>query len=169
MSNFKKVLSFAMALFMVFQMGSVSFAADSNSKMKELKKTSETGVTIKQGVEDTSINLNLWPGEGGAPQVTKIELADYGWLDNGNFAVIIKVYGYGRDNTTFNGNKISYIDSEGFILYGTGVDGFYYLYDCGPIEQAGTYTFKTTFTSTNSPYKQVYFSSLLHLINLTLE
>ncbi len=97
--------------------------------------------------------------------MTEIQLADYDWLENGNFGVIIKVYGYGSDNTTFDGHSISWIEREPFIISGTGADGFYYLYDCGPVIEEGNYRFATTFTSTNFPYSQRSFSTTFTFSN----
>lgn len=101
------------------------------------------------------------PGTGVAPQITKIELYDYGWLENGNFGVMLKVTGYGNDRNAafFNGQSISSERKDYFINYGTTADGWYYLYDCGPITACGTYLFETTFTSTNSPYTKVPFQT----------
>ena len=104
--------------------------------------------------------LQFHPGDGPAPQVTSISLYKYGWLTNGNFGVTIKVYGYGSDTTTFDGRSISWIHQEPFIISGTGADGFYYTYDCGPITQAGSYRFNTTFRSTNFPNTTRSFSTV---------
>lgn len=81
------------------------------------------------------------------------------WPENGNFGVILKVYGFGRDNTTFDGRNISWIKQDLFTDFGTIADGSYYLYDCGPITKAGRYEFKTTFTSINFPYGQKSYST----------
>ena len=83
-----------------------------------------------------------------------------GYIVNGNFGVTIKVYGYGSDTTTFDGRSISWIHQEPFIISGTGADGFYYTYDCGPITQAGSYRFNTTFRSTNFPNTTRSFSTV---------
>jgi hypothetical protein len=68
--------------------------------------------------------------------------------------------GYGSDTTTFDGRSISWIHQEPFIISGTGADGFYYTYDCGPITQAGSYRFNTTFRSTNFPNTTRSFSTV---------
>ena len=70
------------------------------------------------------------------------------------------LYGYGSDTTTFDGRSISWIHQEPFIISGTGADGFYYTYDCGPITQAGSYRFNTTFRSTNFPNTTRSFSTV---------
>ncbi len=167
----KKVIAFALALTMLMGMGTMVSAAEKESGIPELAKTNEEGMTAS--VADDLENLTFeiagneegisplwWPGDGPAPQVTRIELEDFGWLQNGNFGVILKVYGYGRDVTTFNGRTISWIEQEPFIISGTGADGFYYLYDCGAITAAGSYPFKSIFTSTNSPHRQVTFNDV---------
>ena len=58
----------------------------------------------------------------------------------------------------FTGNNVSTI-IDGPIS-GTGADGFYYTYDCGPITQAGSYRFNTTFRSTNFPNTTRSFSTV---------
>ena len=72
----------------------------------------------------------------------------------------IRRNGYGSDTTTFDGRSISWIHQEPFIISGTGADGFYYTYDCGPITQAGSYRFNTTFRSTNFPNTTRSFSTV---------
>lgn len=91
---------------------------------------------------------------GTAPQVTRIELYNFGFMENGNFGVILKVTGYGNDmrRAFFNGNPLSSKQVGYFINYGNTADGFYWLYDCGPITEAGSYPFTTTYKSTNAPY-----------------
>ena len=73
---------------------------------------------------------------------------------------VYKRQGYGSDTTTFDGRSISWIHQEPFIISGTGADGFYYTYDCGPITQAGSYRFNTTFRSTNFPNTTRSFSTV---------
>lgn len=167
----KKVIVFALALTMLMGMGTMAFAAENESGIPELAKTNEEGMAVSAtddlegltfeiaGNED-GISPLWWPGDGPAPQVTKIQLERYGWLENGNFGVILKVYGYGSDVTTFNGKTIKWIEREPFIISGTGADGFYYLYDCGPITAEGSYPFISTFTSTNSPHKKVTYNDV---------
>lgn len=100
------------------------------------------------------------PGDGPAPQVSQIQLANYGILEsNGHFCVILKVNGYGSDITYFNGQRVYWFQQDPFIEYGIGADGFYYWYDCGEVTQAGTYSFSSTFTSTNFPYTQRSYST----------
>ena len=165
----KKVIAFALALTMLMGMGTMVSAAEKDSGIPELAKTNEEGLTVdlesiqesltgESVIGEDEVSPLWWPGDGPAPQVTSISLYDAGWLDNGNFGVIIKVYGYGSDTTTFNGRSISWFRQDPFIISGTGADGFYYWYDCGPITQAGNYTFATTFRSTNFPYTQRSFS-----------
>ena len=137
LKKIKKVIAFALALTMLMGMGTMVSAAEKESSIPE-----------------------WWPGDGPAPQVTSISLYKYGWLTNGNFGVTIKVYGYGSDTTTFDGRSISWIHQEPFIISGTGADGFYYTYDCGPITQAGSYRFNTTFRSTNFPNTTRSFSTV---------
>lgn len=167
----KKVIAFALALTMLMGMGTMAFAAEKENSIPELAKTNEEGMTVGvtnnhegltvEGVDNEEGISPLWqPGDGPAPQVTKIELEGYGWLQNGNFGVILKVYGYGSDTTTFNGKSVSWIEKEPFIISGTGADGFYYLFDCGPITAPGSYSFRSTFRSTNFPYKEVTYTDV---------
>lgn len=156
----KKVIVFALALTMLMGMGTTAFATEMESTIPKLAKTNEEGMKVDISENEGGISTLWWPGDGPAPQVTKIELEDYGWLENGNFGVILKVYGYGSDVTTFNGIRISWIEQEPFIISGTGADGFYYLYDCGAVTSTGSYPFKSVFTSTNSPHKQVTFNDV---------
>ena len=168
----KKVIVFALTLTMLMGMGTVAFAAEKEGSVPELAKTNQDGMTVniadnQEGLTSEIVGNNeegisplWWPGDGPAPQVTKIELENYGWLENGNFGVILKVYGYGSDVTTFNGKSISWIEQEPFIISGTGADGFYYLYDCGAITSPGSYPFRSTFTSTNFPNKKVTFNDV---------
>lgn len=167
----KKVIAFALALTMLMGMGTMAFAAEKESGIPELAKTNEEGMTVNVADDLESLTVEIagnedgisplvWPGDGPAPQVTKIELENFGWLENGNFGVILKVYGYGRDVTTFNGKTISWIEQEPFIISGTGADGFYYLYDCGAITSEGSYPFQSIFTSTNFPYSKVTFNDV---------
>lgn len=169
LKRIKKVMAFALALTMLMGMGTMAFAAEKESGIPELAKTNEEGVTVNVADNQEDLTFEtaeneegispLWlPGDGAAPQVTQIELVDYGWLENGNFGVIIQVYGYGSDYTTFAGRTISWIEKEPFVTSGTSVDGFYYLFDCGEITSPGKYIFKTVFTSTNPPHRQVIFN-----------
>ncbi|WP_333649120.1 hypothetical protein [Lacrimispora sp.] len=120
---------------MLLGLNMVSYASNDNGKI-ELDKLDKLGSLedmanspeAKQGI----VTPMLWAGEK-IPQVTSIDLYDYGTLDNGNFAGIIRVMGYGKEDTRFDGNKISYIESTPIVLWGTGADGFLYLYDCGKI------------------------------------
>lgn len=112
------------------------------------------------GVMLLGINTTVsagWPGTGGAPQVTQINFVKVGKLANGNRSVKIKVYGYGREYATLNGNYVKCVETTPFVAYGTTVDGFYYTYDCGNLPP-GKYTFQSRHTSTNFPYRQLSFS-----------
>lgn len=164
--SFMKSVMFILAITMLMGVGTVVSAAERKTNITELFATNEKEVTINATdkvenvmVEKTGEKLEItplwWPGDGPAPQVTKIECERYGWLKNGHWGVVLKVYGYGWDRTTFDGKKISWIREEPFIISGTCADGFYYLYDCGTITSAGNYPFNSTFTSTNFPYKKV--------------
>lgn len=165
MKKTRKFFGLLLVAIMVLGMGTVAFASEYDFQTPALDKLSKEGITAVKDGQGENISPTLWPGDGPAPQVTDIQLADYGWLENGNFGVIIKVYGYGSDNTTFDGQRISWIESEPFIISGTGADGFYYLYDCGPITQEGDYIFATTFTSTNFPYSQRSYSTTFTFTN----
>lgn len=167
----KKVIVFALALTMLMGMGTMASAAEKESGIPELAKTNEEGMTVSVADDLEGLTVEIagnedgvsplwWPGDGPAPQVTKIELENFGWLENGNFGVILKVYGYGSDVTTFNGKTVSWIEQEPFIISGTGADGFYYLYDCGAVTSAGSYPFQSIFTSTNFPYSKVTFNDV---------
>lgn len=160
MKALKKIFVCVLAVTMLMGMSTTAFGAEKESGISKLTRTNEGGVAVTIEGNDGEAAPMWWPGDGPAPQVTKILLYNYGWLENGNFGVILKVYGYGSDTTTFNGRSISWIEQEPFIISGTGADGFYYLYDCGPVTQPGNYSFKSTFRSTNFPYGQVSFSDV---------
>lgn len=153
----KKVLGLFLAVMMLMGFNIISYAANDSGKI-ELSKLDKIGnlTDMAKDIENKKgiVTPMLWTGEK-LPQVTSIDLYDYGTLENGNFAVIIEVMGYGREDTYFNGNKISYIQNSPIVLYGTGADGFLYLYDCGEITNSGNYLFKTTFTSQEYPYSKV--------------
>ena len=167
-----KILALVLALTMIMGMGMMVSAAETESSIPQLAKTNGEGLTVDlTAVQesladegDNGISPLWWAGDGPAPQVTNIVLADAGWLDNGNFGVVLKVYGYGSDTTTFNGRKITWFKKDPFIISGTGADGFYYWYDCGPITAAGDYTFSTTFRSTNHPYTQRSYSRVFPFV-----
>lgn len=108
-------------------------------------------------IKNNRISTFALPGMGPAAQISKIELVYAGELINDHLGVLLKVYGIGRDITTFNGITVPCIYSESFVEYGTGVDGFYYLYDCGEITQSGTYEFVSRHISTNFPYRELTF------------
>lgn len=156
----KKVVAFALALTMLMGMSTAAFAAeDDNQSGKNPfaeEMTSLDNVSSDADVLSGGIDTLVWPGDGPAPQVTRLEIADIGVLNsNGNLCILLKVYGYGRGYTTFNGREIDYVASEPFIISGTGADGFYYLYDCGVKPAVGSYVFYSKFTSTNFPHKVV--------------
>jgi len=153
----KSCISLTLSVLMVFSMFcTTAFAVDDT-----------TSITVDQNDALALPECHISSGAstcgwGGTPaQVTKIELYDCGWLEeSGNFGIILKVTGYGKDNRNafFNGTSVSSKRIGSFINYGNTADGFYYLYDCGPITAAGIYTFKTTFTSTSSPNSKLSFT-----------
>lgn len=150
----KRLFGLILALCMIC--GSLTNASAANVNFVE-----NSGTSAQPTLTPTStpaIQPFAWNGT--AAQVTRIELDGRGWLPNGNWGVRLKVTGYGSDmrRSFFNGNPVSSKNDGYFINYGNCADGFYYLYDCGPITAAGTYTFKTTFRSTNSPYSERTFS-----------
>lgn len=126
----KKIMVFCMAAVMVLGMGTTAFAAENNQGtrnnpfsdvMSELSDPVVGETTIAEGVQP-----KWWPGDGPAPQVTRMEITDIGTLNsNGNLCIVVKVYGYGSDYTTFDGNRVKSIANEPFIISGTGADGFY--------------------------------------------
>lgn len=77
-----------------------------------------------------------------------------------HWGVIIKVTGYGNDNRKAFWNDTQLTSNDKTLHgYWLGPDNktavaFAYLYDCGPITEPGTYTFKTTYVSTNWPYTE---------------
>lgn len=160
LKKIRKVFAFALALTMLMGMSTAVFAAETDNQsgdhpfaeeMTSLDNVSSEVQTLSEGIQPL-----VWPGDGPAPQVTRLEIADIGTLNsNGNLCIVLKVYGYGRGYTTFDGREIDYVASEPFIISGTGADGFYYLYDCGVKPAAGSYVFYSKFTSTNPPHKVV--------------
>lgn len=156
----KKVVAFALVLTMLMGMSTVAFAAETDNQSSKHpfseEMTSLDNVSSESDTLSGGVDVQVWPGDGPAPQVTRLEIADIGVLNsNGNLCVLLKVYGYGSGYTTFNGRKIDYVASEPFIISGTGADGFYYLYDCGVKPAVGNYVFYSKFTSTNFPHKAV--------------
>lgn len=163
-NKMKKYFGLLLVAIMVMGISGITFAMDQPQTLNNLSKEGISVIENEQLDEvsdekNEEISPMAWPGSGSAPQVTSIQLYDYLWLENGNFGVILKVYGYGRDNTTFDGRKISWIKQSLFTDFGTVADGSYYTYDCGPITKAGKYEFKTMFTSTNFPYSQKSYSA----------
>ena len=156
----KKVVAFALALTMLMGMSTFAFAAETDNQSSKHpfseEMTSLDNVSSESDTLSGGVDVQVWPGDGPAPQVTRLEIADIGVLNsNGNLCVLLKVYGYGSGYTTFNGRKIDYVAGEPFIISGTGADGFYYLYDCGVKPAVGNYVFYSKFTSTNFPHKAV--------------
>lgn len=146
----KKLLSFMLAICLIV-CGCVASASDANSA---ITVSNDDIVTVPTQNTKPGISTFAWGGT--AAQITKIELYDYGWMnDSGNFCVLLKVTGYGHDKATFNGKAINSDIVDYFINFGNTADGFIYLYDCGPVTEPGTYPFEVTFTSTNSPYSKL--------------
>lgn len=148
----KKLVSIFLLLCIVFSLSAPAFAADSVSP---ITVNSYDVITIP-----TTTELPIITSRTAAPQVTALELYDYGWIEGtDHWGVIIKVTGYGNDarKAYWNDTQLTVNDKS---LYRHWVDAyrtavaFAYLYDCGPITEPGTYTFETTYTSTNWPYTQ---------------
>lgn len=153
----KKLLSLFLSL-CIFSCCSITALAADTSETITVKPTDVLTIPTSHVLQP------IMPrGNGGdAPPITKIELDSYGWLkDSGNFGIILKVTGYGNDNgrAYFNNQKITSERLDYFINSGFTADGWYWLYDCGPITEPGTYPFKTTFRSTNPPYNNLTFST----------
>lgn len=102
-----------------------------------------------------------WTGET-APIITRIELADYGWLADkpDHFGILLKVTGYGNSTATYNNKKVDFTVTGYFINYGNTADGFYHLYDCGTIpNEGGTYDFDALYRSSSNFTKTLSFST----------
>ncbi len=145
---FKKISISIVSLFMLFIMTSSSFASQVTQDHIDTQKLSKTNA-----------HINLWPGDK-IPQVTSVELYQLGYLQNGNVGIMLKVMGYGRDNTTIDGRRIFAIEQYPIVLSGNGADGFYYVYDLGDLKP-GSYRFVSTFTSNEYPYTQRYYYDTL--------
>lgn len=148
----KKIISILLALFMMFSISAPAFAADSESSIIVDSKDVIVLANPTEPFEMTSRKT--------APQVTALDLYDYGWIEGtDHWGVIIKVTGYGNDvrRAYWNDTQLSSSDKS-LYDYWVGADNavyaFAFLYDCGPITEPGTYTFKTTYKSTNWPYTE---------------
>lgn len=156
----KRFLVCVLTVTMLMGMSTVASAAEKESDVPGLAKTNEDGITVALTENDGEATPIWWPGDGPAPQVTNILLYDYGFLENNHFCVILRVYGYGSDTTTFNGKDVDWFQRDPFIISGTGADGFDYWFDCGLITQAGNYPFVSKWRSTNYPYSERTFSDV---------
>ncbi|WP_394523789.1 hypothetical protein [Lacrimispora sp. JR3] len=140
----KKISIVFFSVLMLFCITSTAFAAQTVSNQSSILKLPKPNASV-----------NLWPGDK-IPQVSSLEFYDIGTLANGHAAIILKVMGYGNENTIFNGNRIWAIQQVPIVLSGTGADGFLYIYDLGELKP-GSYSFKTTFTSREYPYTQQFY------------
>lgn len=158
----KKVVQIFLMLCLMFSISVPAFAADS-----DLSITVDSNDVI---AFSDPIELPEIISRGKAPQVTAVELYGYGWIDGtDHWGVIVKVTGVGSDTRKayWNDTQLG-LDDVSLYTYWLGADrtavAFAYLYDCGPITEPGEYTFKTTYTSVNSPYTQKSIS-----VNFTFE
>ena len=151
----KKIISLFIALCIALSLSVPVFAATSDSP---ITISSEDVITHSTPIPAPTITLRK-----SAPQVTALELYDYdyGWIEGtDHWGVIIKVTGYGNDNRKAFWNDTQLTSNDKTLHgYWLGPDNktavaFAYLYDCGPITEPGTYTFKTTYVSTNWPYTE---------------
>ena len=149
----KKIISLFIALCIALSLSVPVFAATSDSP---ITISSEDVITHSTSIPAPTITLRK-----SAPQVTALELYDYGWIEGtDHWGVIIKVTGYGNDNRKAFWNDTQLTSNDKTLHgYWLGPDNktavaFAYLYDCGPITEPGTYTFKTTYVSTNWPYTE---------------
>lgn len=160
----KSLTSLVLAVLMVMSLCIPAAANDKNADSSSLHNRfehfiQETESTPAFFPKQDSSSPCAWGGP--APQITKIELDSYGALkETGNFGLILKVTGYGGDRgqAFFNGKPVEGEDVGYFINYGNSADGFYYLYDCGPMPASGTYKFTTKYRSVNAPYSTLSFS-----------
>ncbi len=91
--------------------------------------------------------------KGPAPGLSSVTIADYGYLPNGNFGVVVQVMGYGNpQTTTFNGRPCNLVGEQYITSGGNVIVGWFHTYDCGPVTQPGSYNFSTTYRSVVSPY-----------------
>lgn len=140
----KKIVSIFLTLLMLFSMTSAAIAAENTSA--DQNQTAELKMQLADGAK-TSVELVQPRGWGGvAPQVTKIELYDYGrWNDgSGRFFVTLKVTGYGHGTAFFDGKPVDEDRYTYFINYGTTADGWYHRYLIGPVYEPGVYDFSVT-------------------------
>ena len=156
----KKMKKFVCAFFvflMLFSMTSMAIAAEDMSADQSL--TPELEMQLVDGAA-TSVELVQPRGWGGvAPQVTKIELYDYGvWNDgSGRFFITLKVTGYGHGKAFFDGKPVDEDKYMHFINYGTTADGWYHRYLIGPVYEPGVYDFSVTIKSIATPYSELPF------------
>lgn len=157
----KKMCIIIMTVIMLFLLSITAFAAEStttNSLQNYFKNDPrDLKISMSEAVNDTGISTRGWPGEGPAKQVTSVSIEQVGILNvdghEGNIGVLVKVIGYGRDYAKYDSPPVNYFSSEGFILYGTLVDGWYYLYDCGA-PTLGDHRFDIEMVSLNPPYTE---------------
>ena len=153
----KRFTSAFLAFLMLFSMVSMAAAVEGTPDGQE--PAAELEMRLVDGA-DSSAELVQPRGWGGTPpQVTKIELYDYGvWNDgSGRFFVTLKVTGYGKGIAYFNGERVAEEKYMHFINYGTTADGFYHRYLIGPVTEPGIYDFSVTIRSTNAPYTTLPF------------
>ena len=87
----KKIISLFIALCIALSLSVPVFAATSDSP---ITISSEDVITHSTPIPAPTITLRK-----SAPQVTALELYDYGWIEGtDHWGVIIKVTGYGNDN-----------------------------------------------------------------------
>jgi len=166
---FKRILSLFMMMVMISAVGIPFAFAAGNSPIIRNEDGSivvdmDKMVTLPD-CEDIP-SPQAYNGTGAA--ITKIELYDIGWMNENpdHFAVVLKVTGYGNCKAFFNGNPVVSSDIIGhFINYGYTADGFFWLYDCGPVPGPGTYRFNTTFKSTNYPTTLSYAEDFTFSLN----
>jgi hypothetical protein len=156
MKNLKRFTCTFFVFLMLFTMTSMVAAAEAT---EALDQSAELEMHLVDGTA-TSGDCAQPHGWGGvAPQVTKIELYDYGpWNDgSGRFFITLKVTGYGRGTAFFDGKPVDEDKYMHFINSGTTADGFYHRYLIGPVYEAGVYDFSVTIKSIATPYSELPF------------
>lgn len=130
----KKIISLFIALCIALSLSVPVFAATSDSP---ITISSEDVITHSTPIPAPTITLRK-----SAPQVTALELYDYGWIEGtDHWGVIIKVTGYGNDNRKAFWNDTQLTSNDKTLHgYWLGPDNktavaFAYLYDCGPIAE----------------------------------
>jgi len=153
----KKVITIMMAAFLLIAFSVTSFAAEDTPDLRSVFTDETVDFNISVSKITNPVEPQAWPGSGAAAQVSSVIIEQIGYLNvagrEGNVGILVKVTGHGRDYAKYDNVSVDYFQRDGFILSGTLVDGWYYLYDCGA-PTLGRHRFDIRCVSHNSPYTE---------------